>query len=484
MSMIRKIVLGGPGTGKTHRLIDHVQELLEKGVAPNRIAFVAFTRQAAYEAKERIRIRLNLSQKDLPYFRTLHSFCFRELAVNGAELVKEEALSEFADVVNEEVTGFSSPDAPPMLIGDRMLAIDHYARTTMTSLENAHRMLGEDVEWFRLKRFVETYRAFKADRFQLDFTDLLTRYLEDAAPAPVDVAIVDEAQDLTLLQWTVIDRAFSSVKELIIAGDDDQGIYAWSGAATDHFLGLPYEREVLPASRRLSAPVFNFAQDIIGRVGRRFHKETRPGPNPGKVEWVARPDDVDYGQGTWLILARTRYLAEGMAVVLREAGVTFTLHGEPSVDPAHVRAIQAHEALRKGWRIEGVEAALALRSAGVRRDIDERITYTAKELDYDPGPIWHDALVRIPARLREYYLACRRRGEPLQDPPRIRVSTIHGAKGAEAERVLLLTDSTYRVQREYERKPDNEHRVFYVGATRAASELYVMSPRSIYGYRI
>ena len=480
----RKIVLGGPGVGKTHSLLARVEEALRAGVPPTRIAFVAFTRAAAEEAKSRAKTRFNLADKDLPYFRTLHSLCFRELGTSRSDILMMEGLEEFAEIVSEELTGHASPDSPPSLPGDRMLAVDELSRTMRIPLKEAWNRIGEDLEWYRTKRFSEAFRIYKTERGFLDFTDLLIKFAEEGWPIPVDLAIIDEGQDLTDLQWAVVEKAFSSAAELIIAGDDDQAIYAWSGASGGRFLALPYEREVLPVSHRLPAAVFEFAQSIVSRVTTRFEKHTRPGDRPGKVEWVANPEEVDFSQGSWLALARTRHQLTALGEMLREQGVTYTMHGESSVDMEHVRAIQAHEQFRKGWRIEGTEAALAVKASGLKRQVDTTQTYTAEELQYDVSQIWHDALVKIPTRQREYYLACRRRGEPLHEPPRIRISTIHGAKGAEAESVLLLTDLTYRAQRGFENDPDSEHRVFYVGATRAGRNLFLVPPKSVYGYAI
>ena len=67
-------IFGPPGTGKTTTLLNMVEEALSNGTSPNTIAFLAFTRKAANEAKERAAVRFNLDpENDLPYFRTLHS---------------------------------------------------------------------------------------------------------------------------------------------------------------------------------------------------------------------------------------------------------------------------------------------------------------------------------------------------------------------------------------------------------------------------
>ena len=67
------IIYGPPGTGKTTRLMDIIEyELGTKGVEPDKIAFVTFTRKGAYEGINRVAYKFNLPNEAFPYFRTLH----------------------------------------------------------------------------------------------------------------------------------------------------------------------------------------------------------------------------------------------------------------------------------------------------------------------------------------------------------------------------------------------------------------------------
>ena len=77
-----------------------------------------------------------------------------------------------------------------------------------------------------------------------------------------------------------------------------------------------------------------------------------------------------------------------------------------------------------------------------------------------------------------YIVRMRQNGEMLSKRPRVRLSTIHAAKGGEADHVVLLREMARRTYREMDANPDAERRVWYVAATRARSKLTLVDAQS------
>ena len=68
----------------------------------------------------------------------------------------------------------------------------------------------------------------------------------------------------------------------------------------------------------------------------------------------------------------------------------------------------------------------------------------------------------------------------LKEDPRIKLSTIHAAKGGEATNILIILDNTKKIREAIEKnqdKYDEEHRVWYVGVTRTKQNLYIMTAK-------
>lgn len=486
------LILGGPGCGKTTRLIDIVRAELYKGIPSDRIAFVAFTKAAAEEAKLRASETFQLdAEKELPWFRTIHSLTYARLGIQRDEVMGWKDWRDFAQYAGYALTGRYDNDAPAMStdkLGDQMLRVIDFANATTQTLEAAYDQLECNFHWYQLQQFRSMYLHYKAETGKIDFGDMLSVYSSgESEPLDVDVAIIDEAQDLTAAQWAVVRKAFANVQRIYIAGDDDQAIYRWAGADIDAFLSLKGSREVLPLSHRLPVKMFDLANKVSGRISRRFPKQFLPTGRAGEVYHHMSPDGLDLSSGSWLLLARNNYMLPEIEQMVRSYGVNYATHKGPAVNQGEVAGMHMWEALRSGKRatLSAKEARIIFKLLDKPTpQLRELNSYTPVQLALPTERIWHEAFQGIPSDRREFYISCLRRKEKLSAAPRVRIETIHGVKGKEADNVMIMTDISARTERSFQADPDNEHRVFYVGVTRARETLHIIAPQSASCYTI
>ena len=313
MAHMNHLVLGPPGTGKTTYLLAQV----EQHIGPiQRVGFVAFTRPAAYEARSRmLRDNPTLDEDALPYFRTLHSIAYRELKLNKQQILDDAKLRKMAAVEGWELTAKGNgPD-------DIAHAAYNASRARCCTLTEAASDFDIDLE--HVEAFRAFYDALRDDQTVFDFTDMLERFIEDCAAPSLDILFVDEAQDLSTLQWKMVDKFAADTPEVWYAGDDDQAIYQWAGADIERFRSLEAERIVLDRSWRLPVAVYKQALTTISDLSDRYKKAFHPRNDAGHVGYIDSLAEVDLSTGTWYLLARNAYLLRPWARHLWHNGVPF-----------------------------------------------------------------------------------------------------------------------------------------------------------------
>ncbi len=244
-------VIAGPGTGKTTTLTARVEFLLERGVAPERILLLTFTRRSSREIVSRVRALRGADQGRRVSGGTFHSVAHHTLRRHHAALGLPEGFgvldrgdaADLLDLVRGELRILSKERRLPKKSTLGAL----YSRTVNTGMRLAD-VMRENTPWCAesLEEVASLFTAFVARKKSLgllDFDDLLLYWRvaaqDDALGAELGAAhdhiLVDEFQDVNLLQLDVLVGLRRMDPRLTIVGDDAQAIYGFRGA-TARFL--------------------------------------------------------------------------------------------------------------------------------------------------------------------------------------------------------------------------------------------------------
>lgn len=492
--------LGPPGTGKTERLLREVEALIKAGTWPDRIGYASFTNAAVDVAKA----RADRPSEELPYFRTLHSLCFRLCGLSTEQVMQRPHYDELGGLLGLDLTGDPRLGDGEPAPGDKALAVVELARALGQGVRDTWESADTDTPWELVDLVARALSHYKEANLLVDYTGMLERYLGSGPVPDLDVFVVDEAQDLTPLQWRVVHKLAGGDCHGILAGDDDQMIYHWAGARFKVFAEVVNggDRSVLTQSHRLPRKVHALATKLAAGIKQRLDKAFTPRDAEGELDYRASLEDVDLSEGSWLVLVRNRYMVRAVVEHCEREGIYYSSFlGSPS-DWSSLKAASAWERLRKGQevavdeldnvrrflpkgsydRISGADLALARTAAD---DRERRLANPAKAIRITEEHLrkpWFEALEGVRRDEAEYIRAALRRGEKLFRPPRVRIGTIHGAKGDEADNVLLFTDQSFRTHETGDE--DYETRVFYVGITRARERLLVVQPATPYHFNL
>jgi superfamily I DNA/RNA helicase len=504
-------IYGPPGTGKTTRLLSILDDELKAGTPPHKIAYVTFSVAARHEAKQRVLDRFpHLNDDTLRYFKTIHGICYAEIGMHRSNVMQlddyldfaRKCPVEFSDYYTDDMDIDGLPFGWTTSPGNQIMNIRQVAAARR--LDPFH----DDVvrfDWPKdLKRrevahVLERFQSYKEGIGKFDFVDMLNMYEEHGDPLPIDVIIVDEAQDLSRLQWALVRKMAIGAKRMYLAGDDDQSIYAFLGADPYGFYHYACDTKVnLSRTYRLRSTIWNAASRIIDRVRMREPKNVIPRDHGGSVNhWGLSADAVldRIPLDDVMVISSTNYQLAEMKSRLDKSGIPVNYRGSCVTQTAEARRFYAYHKLRRGDSIGIREAAGILKVLGIDKHkalLDQ--ARLAPSTMLSPNEMTGFGLRLVPGRQMCEYLAGKPRHVKLNQDlfqiatkfgleatvaePKVTLTTYHGSKGREARSTILVTDCSPSAMEYADRNRDYERRVAYVGITRAKEEVHICRPQT------
>ena len=471
---MRYKVVGPPGTGKTRRLLNNVQRYTDIGVPISKIGYFAFTRKAANEARDRfLKIRTDLTKKDVKYFQTLHSLAFNRLGLKEENVMQElnyKAIGEtcgiqikYASYETNNWNGIFSSNSEYLT----MINLARVRQISVTDQLDRNEHLSR-IERDKLEAIEKEINNYKKVYGLIDFTDMIQKFLDKDVVPDLDVIFVDEAQDLSLIQWSMINKIEQDTKcDVWIAGDDDQAIFGWAGADVDSFINYEAEEIPLKQSERVPTSIQKMALNVIERIQEnRIDKEYFPKSESGEIFKRYKLTDIDMSTGDWLILTRTKSILKNIPTYLKKKGYFFETAQGNSIGKS------LYEDTKHWYNLQKKISIPDIHLQRVKERIKGSMNLSLK---------WYDAFNNVSESQITYMRLLLLNNEDPTGTPRIKVSTIHGAKGGEATNVVLFlneTENTVKGARKSIAKRDEEYRVWYVGLTRSMKNLYLIKSKN------
>ncbi|HVE68965.1 MAG TPA: ATP-dependent helicase, partial [Solirubrobacteraceae bacterium] len=326
------LIIAGAGTGKTRTLVYRVAHLIDRGVRPERILLLTFTRRAAHEMIARAE-RLVGSAGARVHGGTFHATGHRLLRQFGpaAGLPRDFSIMDQGDA--EDLTQLARAAAGAVVKEKRFPKKETlhyiYSRHVNTELPVDEILAGEFPQFAEFGSAVAgvfaDYTRRKHERNLVDYDDLLLFWalMLEASPALAeriaghyDHVLVDEYQDTNLLQARILRGMCRGHANITVVGDDAQSIYSFRGASFRNILDFPTQFPgativALEQNYRSVQPILDATNTLIARAAERYTK----------VLWTARQG----GEPPWLVTARdeqaqTRFVVDRI-LELHESGV-------------------------------------------------------------------------------------------------------------------------------------------------------------------
>ena len=280
-SVENRLLLAGPGTGKSYTIIGLINDLIiNKKVDSKNIFILTFTRAATAELKKKILKEIKKSD-NLPYVYTLHGFSLRQLMKNSKRISTLPQNFVIADdyeernIILEDLKGFLNSNIKEVRRLFNLLSANW---ETLNADRDGWEQNFESPEFIGAwKEHRQVYGYALRSELVYQFKNILESPDEIKIDGPIDYLIVDEYQDLNKCDLSVIGNLHERGAKLFVAGDDDQSIYGFRYAYPEgirNFINVIKKSKMFQITecRRCDQQILELATNVIRQDYKRISK--------------------------------------------------------------------------------------------------------------------------------------------------------------------------------------------------------------------
>ena len=462
---------------------------------PERIAYIAFSNAAADEAKKRItneKVRVS----------TMHSLGSQELGINtSTQLLKGDKWKSFKNFsslcADLSFESYINESGYPQYKNSHMKIIE-YARNKRIPLDEAaiQLELHYSTDIFLTEQIHADLETYKQQTGMIEYSDMISKFVEEDKCPPLHCVFLDEAQDLSPLQWDMFFYIESKCARSYIAGDDDQTIYTFQGADPKIFIDLKGHLDPQIQSRRVPKVIHELAESIFPHMSQRLEKQWQPRDAEGEIHENINYQDIDYSKGNWMILTRTNKMLTPIKEHLYDLNLRFDAKQQELLPKKMLNAYRVwvrlnqnafvgKEDLKDLWDYLTVKDGHLVRGFASNKTLEsiDSINMEGLRAEYGLRAAGSWETLNFPESSKNYIRTILK-SEDLMKPARIKLSTIHSVKGEECDNVVLFTDLERIIYESAQKDSDPEHRTFFVGITRAKEKLFITNQDYEYQYNI
>ncbi|MFC7044638.1 UvrD-helicase domain-containing protein [Halobacteriaceae archaeon GCM10025711] len=516
---------GSPGAGKTHQLKNYLKrERDENGVRIGDFRYITFTNAGRDDAVTEVMELFDGSREDIETsVRTLHSVALVEawdagivedpgeqIITQQTESSKENGLYEsFARRHGMHFQGRDLRDTRERDgesgTADTLFQLNEWLTLTRKPAKKA-RQAPVPLPWStsRAKKLLDAWDDYKRTARplrQFEHMDYLDEAITGYLFPSVDVLFIDEFQDFSPQEYLYYKlwRDSGNLSRVYLAGDPNQSIYSFRAGTPFYFEETDASEDVyLSETYRCRSAIADYARSVLN-VGPGADTDFNAHFDGGTVKRVdgsrdahmkaALENALTYESGAFM-LARTNSKVWAIRRWLQSHGYPYHVLGTRQRGPWSERMTQMLNALRTLQRGSGgvsAEAVHRLMAHTPQSDLRKQLLDRHGDA-YTIESVWKaftdvNTVGQIVAKLdfeswkRDALRAAANRPAG-NSPDELAVGTIHAAKGLERPAVLLFNSYNSHIETQYHENMDiqkEEHRVAYVGATRASKRLLIVN---------